>query len=66
MIKDDIKQGDKLVVNKGDFKGLKLFVRDTFMGARDVKQIVLARQDNDLDFCRESEAEVKRLCEHDK
>jgi hypothetical protein len=67
MIKDDINQGDKLIVAKGDFVGLKLYVRDTYMGGvnRNVKQIVLARQDNDLDFCRESEAEVKRLCERD-
>lgn len=64
MIDGEIKDGDKLIVAWGNFRGLKLYVRSTYMGGINgkVKQIVLARQDNDLDFCREIESEVKKIC----
>ncbi len=65
MIDTEIKVDDKLIVVRGDFKGLKLFVRDTYVNNKGVKQIVLARQDDCNDFCRESEDVVKHLCDRE-
>lgn len=64
MIQGNLNKGDKLIVVSGYYKGLKLFIKDIYLGSNNKwEQFILARQDDGNDFCRETENIIKSICE---